>query len=77
MEEQLLKADDVAAKLSLGKRSVFRMRNAGLICAPIKCGESLRWRLSDIEKWIAMGCPTQKKFAVAMRKEKARQEFYG
>lgn len=78
MEEQLLKVDQVAAKLCLGKRTVFRMRNAGLICAPLKCGQgAIRWRLSDIEKWIAMGCPTQKKFTTAMNREKKRQKLYG
>ena len=66
--EKLLTAQAVGAKLSLSKRAVFRMRSAGLICAPLKCGQgAIRWRLSDIEKWIALGCPSKSEFEV--RKE--------
>lgn len=60
---KLLTAEAVAAKLSLSKRAVFRMRSAGLIVAPIRVGQgAIRWRLSDIEKWISMGCPDRKTF---------------
>ena len=66
--EKLLTAQAVGVKLSLSKRAVFRMRSAGLICAPLKCGQgAIRWRLSDIEKWIALGCPSKSEFEV--RKE--------
>ena len=61
--EKLLAAQAVGAKLSLSKRAVFRMRSAGLICAPLKCGQgAIRWRLSDIEQWIALGCPSKSEF---------------
>ena len=69
--EKLLTARAVGAKLSLSKRAVFRMRSAGLICAPLKCGQgAILWRLSDIEKWISMGCCSQKEF-------EARRETQG
>ena len=61
--ENLLTAQAVAEKLSLSKRAVFRMRGAGLICSPVKVGAgAIRWRCSDIEKWIALGCPDQQTF---------------
>ncbi len=61
--EKLLTAQAVGAKLSLSKRAVFRMRSAGLICDPLKCGQgAIRWRRSDIEKWISMGCPSKSEF---------------
>ena len=61
--EKLLTAQAIAEKLSLSKRAVFRMRSAGLICAPLKCGQgAIRWRQSDIEKWIALGCPSKSEF---------------
>ncbi|MGD0572292.1 MAG: helix-turn-helix domain-containing protein [Sedimentisphaerales bacterium] len=61
--EKLLTVQAVAEKLSLSKRAVFRMRSAGLICAPLKVGTgAIRWRSSDIELWISMGCPDQKTF---------------
>ena len=61
--EKLLTAQAVGAKLSLSKRAVFRMRSAGLICAPLKCGQgAIRWRQSDVEKWISMGCCSRSEF---------------
>jgi predicted DNA-binding transcriptional regulator AlpA len=61
--EKLLTAQAIAEKLSLSKRQIFRMRSAGLICAPLRVGAgAIRWRLTDIEKWIALGCPTQEEF---------------
>ncbi len=61
--EKLLTAQAVGAKLSLSKRAIFRMRSAGLICSPVKVGAgAIRWRQSDIEKWIQLGCPDRKEF---------------
>ena len=61
--EKLLTAQAVGAKLSLSKRAVFRMRSAGLICSPVKVGVgAIRWRSSDIEQWISMGCPSKSEF---------------
>ena len=62
-EGRLLTAQAVGVKLSLSKRAVFRMRSAGLICAPLKCGQgAIRWRQSDIEEWIRMGCCSRQEF---------------
>lgn len=69
--ETLLTAQSVGAKLSLSKRAIFRMRSAGLICSPVKVGAgAIRWRQSDIEQWISMGCCSQKEF-------EARREAQG
>ena len=61
--EKLLTAQTVAEKLSLSKRAVFRMKSAGLICPCIKVGQgAIRWRQSDIDEWIALGCPSKSEF---------------
>lgn len=71
--ETLLTAQSVGAKLSLSKRAVFRMRSAGLICVPLKCGQgAIRWRLSDIEKWISMGCCSKSEFEARREAENAK-----
>lgn len=63
MPEKLLTAQAVGEMLSLSKRQIFRMRSAGLICSPVKVGTgAIRWRSSDIEQWISMGCPDRKTF---------------
>jgi len=60
---QLLTAQAVGAMLSLSKRQIFRMRSASLIVAPLKVGQgAVRWRQSDVERWISMGCCSQKEF---------------
>ena len=59
--ERLLSTGAVAEILSLSKRQVSRMRSAGLICPSILVGVgTVRWRRSDIEKWISWDCPTLK-----------------
>ncbi len=61
--EKLLTAKAVGEMLSLSKRQIFRMKSAGLICPPVRVGQgSVRWRESDIEAWIAMGCCSRKEF---------------
>ena len=65
---KLLTAQAVGKMLSLSKRQVFRMKSAGLICPCIRVGlGAIRWRSSDVEAWISMGCCSQKEF-VARRK---------
>ena len=69
--EILLTAQAVGTKLSLSKRAVFRMRSAGLICSPVKVGAgAIRWRQSDIEKWISMGCCSKSEFEARMGADK-------
>ncbi len=71
--EKLLTAQTVAEKLSLSKRAVFRMKSAGLICSPVKVGAgAIRWRQSDIEKWIALGCPSKSEFETRRELEDAK-----
>ena len=69
--EKLLTAKAVGEMLSLSKRQVFRMKSAGLICPPVKVGAgAVRFRQSDIEKWIAMDCCSQKEFQARKESQK-------
>jgi len=39
------------------------MKSEGLVYPCITVGRgAVRWRQSDVEKWISMGCPNQKEF---------------
>jgi predicted DNA-binding transcriptional regulator AlpA len=63
-QEKLLTAREVGDMVSLSKRQIFRLRAARLICPPIRVGYgAIRWRQSDIEKWISMDCCDQEQFA--------------
>lgn len=46
----------VARKASVSPATIWRLRAAGKMPAPIRIGHSIRWRRADIEAWIAAGC---------------------
>lgn len=62
--EKLLTAKSVGEILSLSKRQIFRLKSSGRIPAPVRIGGSVRWKQTDIESWIALGCPDRKMFEV-------------
>jgi len=53
----LITVEHVAKMLSYSTRQVYRMADVGTIPRPIKIGKGTRWRKSDIDEWIALGCP--------------------
>ena len=58
----LIPVQTVAAMLSISKRQVSRLRDAGAIPQPIRLGGAVRWRADEIEAWIQTGCaPIPKK----------------
>jgi len=77
MIEKLLTAKSVGEMLSLSKRTVFRLNACGRIPAPVRIGGSVRWRQSDVERWIQWDCPDRQTFELletsAKMKAVARQ----
>jgi len=66
--EKLLTAKAVSEMLSVSKRQIFRLKSSGRICPCVKVGQgAIRWRRSDIEKWISMGCPDRKSFEASVK----------
>lgn len=61
-KEKLLSVKAVAQILSVSKRSVHRANSSGKIPKSVRVGGAVRWRESDIEEWIALGCPDRKTF---------------
>lgn len=53
----LLNVEEVARLLKISSRSVNRLRSAGHLPEPVELLGSIRWRRSDIEAWVAAGCP--------------------
>ena len=49
----LLTVNDVAKRMKLSTRSVWRLVEAGSIVSPIKIGGSIRWRSTDFNYWLA------------------------
>ena len=65
----LLTAKAVGEMLSLSKRQVFRLNSSGKIPAPVRISGSVRWRESDVNRWIELGCPDRATFE--MRRDAA------
>jgi excisionase family DNA binding protein len=53
----LIAAAEVAKLLQISKRTLARLQSKGAIPPPVRLGGSVRWRLEEIQKWIADGCP--------------------
>lgn len=50
--DSLLRVRDVSSILKLSIRQVWRLSSSGQIPKPIKVGNSTRWRLRDIRRFI-------------------------
>jgi excisionase family DNA binding protein len=50
-----LTVKDVAGRLKISIRKVFRLKASGELPPSIKIGRCLRWREADIDKWIDDG----------------------
>jgi len=54
----LIDAAELARILSVSKPTIWRMRQSGRLPEPLRLtSQTLRWRRSDIETWLAAGCP--------------------
>lgn len=53
----LLSANQVAEMLNISIRTLWRLRAAGKLPAPVRLGGSVRWRIDAIQAWIEAGCP--------------------
>jgi excisionase family DNA binding protein len=56
-EPLLVTAREVSLLLRVSLRTLWRLRSAGDVPAPIKVGAHVRWRLQDVREWIENGCP--------------------
>jgi excisionase family DNA binding protein len=53
----LITAAELAELMQISPRTLWRLLSAGKIIQPIRIGGSTRWRLREVEEWIAAGCP--------------------
>lgn len=62
MDEKLIDVTKVAKMTATSPRTVHRLNSSGRIPRSLKIGGCLRWRASDIDAWIEMGCPRRAEF---------------
>lgn len=55
--ERLVDMAELVDRVKRSRRSIEKDVEAGRMPQPIRIGRSVRWRLTDIETWIANGCP--------------------
>jgi excisionase family DNA binding protein len=53
---RLIDVDEVAQKLGMSKRNVFRLADAGGLPASVHLGRLRRWDERELDEWIANGC---------------------
>lgn len=56
-ESLLVTADEVAALLGISTRTLWRLCSGGRCPTPLRLGGNTRWRRSEVELWVAQGCP--------------------
>lgn len=51
-QKLLIKANEAAAMLAIGKSTLWSKVKAGVLPAPIKIGGATRWRVSDLQRFL-------------------------
>jgi excisionase family DNA binding protein len=57
----LLTVHDLSGKLNCSTRHIYRLVDTRRIPQPVKLGALLRWVKSDVDEWVANGCPDCRK----------------
>jgi excisionase family DNA binding protein len=57
----LLDVRAVAALLDCSPRHVYRLADAGQMPPPVRLGSLVRWRVADLDRWLAAGCPSTRR----------------
>ncbi|MBX7074065.1 MAG: helix-turn-helix domain-containing protein [Pirellulales bacterium] len=56
-EPLLVTSAEVAHLLNVSTRTLWRQLSAGQVPQPVRFGGTVRWRIDELRKWIAEGCP--------------------
>ncbi len=62
----VVKAAEAAALLGVSRAQFYRKHKAGLVPLPVRLGGSVRWRLDELQAWVAAGMPCRQHW-LAMR----------
>jgi len=63
-EPLLWNAKTLAAALSIGERTLWRLDAMGKVPRAVRLGKSKRWKRQEILEWIEMGCPDRREWEV-------------
>ena len=60
VKTKLIGVGEVAQRLGVSIRTIRTYVSKKLMPPPIRLAGVIRWKESDINQWIASGCPSQK-----------------
>jgi excisionase family DNA binding protein len=56
-EPLLVPAAEVARLLGISEATLYRLKSAGKLPAPVKLGGRVLWRREELGRWCVAGCP--------------------
>lgn len=59
-EHTLMNAKQVASMFGISQRTVWRLKDAGKLPAPVRLGSSVRWNRSVLAQFIDLNCDMQR-----------------
>ncbi len=57
LRSELITAVQFAQLLNVSERTLYRLKSTGKLPNPIVLGGLVRWRVSEVHRWIDQGCP--------------------
>lgn len=69
-QSRLLTVEEVAKRLHVSVRTVWRLDEDKKLPAAKRIGRSKRWDATELELWLVLNCPTRKKFETFLRNRK-------
>ncbi|MBP7746436.1 MAG: AlpA family phage regulatory protein [Phycisphaerae bacterium] len=57
--DRLLRVQEVGHRLGVSARQCWKLLASGRLPAPVRLGRSVRWRDSDIARFVRDGCPSR------------------
>ena len=61
-EPLLLDAAGLARLLSVSRSALYQWLASGRVPSPVKLGRRALWRLDEIRRWVAAGCPPRSRW---------------
>lgn len=62
---EMLTARELAGRLKISQRQVWKLASSGRLPEAVRIGRSVRWRESDIARWVQLACPNREQFESA------------
>lgn len=74
MEPLLVNAGGAAQLCGVSENTWWKMKDSGRCPAPVRVGRLCKWRVDELRKWIAQGCPpVNRAYAEQCRREREKE----